>query len=388
MNFLAASEPNWNLLFGGLFVVLFLLIGAYSICIPQGGKRWWILSGFIAVLILLGVIVGEGLTRTLLVDTATFIAVGLVWDKNSKISKESAKKYLVLMVIAVSCILGGIFLGGGNAAAPTAPLEQIVVALFVIGFSLKLALVPFYFWLPAVAETASPMTTAIIVSIVDIAAFTELAHISTISPWVFAGYKTIWLIIAFLSMFGGAILALAQKNIKRMLAFSTIDDLGYLLLGVLAGTSMGVTGALIGAISHAIFKVLLFGSIGIVEKQIEEPVTLENHGLATQFPISSAAYIVGALGMIGMPPFIGFAGRWRLYETGVAMGGAALGIVMAAATALALFYYVRSIHRVWLGNGNFSKDIQEPKLASTVLEILIVFSIVLGLFPGILFAQI
>lgn len=388
MNFLAASEPNWNLLFGGLFVVLFLLIGAYSICIPQGGKRWWILSGFIAVLILLGVIVGEGLTRTLLVDTATFIAVGLVWDKNSKISKESAKKYLVLMVIAVSCILGGIFLGGGNAAAPTAPLEQIVVALFVIGFSLKLALVPFYFWLPAVAETASPMTTAIIVSIVDIATFTELAHISTISPWVFAGYKTIWLIIAFLSMFGGAILALAQKNIKRMLAFSTIDDLGYLLLGVLAGTSMGVTGALIGAISHAIFKVLLFGSIGIVEKQIEEPVTLENHGLATQFPISSAAYIVGALGMIGMPPFIGFAGRWRLYETGVAMGGAALGIVMAAATALALFYYVRSIHRVWLGNGNFSKDIQEPKLASTVLEILIVFSIVLGLFPGILFAQI
>lgn len=388
MNFLAASEPNWNLLFGGLFVVLFLLIGAYSICIPQGGKRWWILSGFIAVLILLGVIVGEGLTRTLLVDTATFIAVGLVWDKNSKISKESAKKYLVLMVIAVSCILGGIFLGGGNAAAPTAPLEQIVVALFVIGFSLKLALVPFYFWLPAVAETASPMTTAIIVSIVDIAAFTELAHISTISPWVFAGYKTIWLIIALLSMFGGAILALAQKNIKRMLAFSTIDDLGYLLLGVLAGTSMGVTGALIGAISHAIFKVLLFGSIGIVEKQIEEPVTLENHGLATQFPISSAAYIIGALGMIGMPPFIGFAGRWRLYETGVAMGGAALGIVMAAATALALFYYVRSIHRVWLGNGNFSKDIQEPKLASTVLEILIVFSIVLGLFPGILFAQI
>ena len=123
------------------------------------------------------------------------------------------------------------------------------------------------------------MTSALIISIVDIAAFCEMAHLRITAAWVFTDYAILWLVLALLSMFGGALLALAQKNIKRMLAFSTIDDMGYLVLGTLVGTQYGLNGAILAALSHAFFKVLLFGAVGVAEKQLGHDLTLEDHAL-------------------------------------------------------------------------------------------------------------
>jgi len=191
-------------------------------------------------------------------------------------------------------------------------------------------------------------------------------------------------------MFGGALLALAQRDLKRMLAFSTIDDMGYLLLGVLVGTRLGLTGAMIGALSHALFKVLLFGALGVAEKGSGGPVTLDSRALSSRFPVSGAAFIVGALGIVGVPPFFGFVGRWRLYLTGVEYGGLGLVLAMAAATGLALFYYVRAIHQVWLGQPQekLTDTTGEPKIAAILLVVLIVAALLLGLFPGFIFGQV
>jgi hypothetical protein len=106
-----------------------------------------------------------------------------------------------------------------------------------------------------------------------------------------------------------------------MLAFSTIDDIGYLLLGLAAGTTGGALGALIGALSHSLCKFLLFGAVGVAEKDLKHHVTLEDRGLSTRHPVAGAAFIAGALGMIGVPPLMGFLGRWRLYFAGVEVGG-------------------------------------------------------------------
>ncbi len=115
------------------------------------------------------------------------------------------------------------------------PCQKLVVCLLIVGFALKLGLIPFYFWLPAVASAAAPMTTALIVSVVDIATFGELAALREVSPWVFGEHAPVWMVVALLSMFGGALLALAQTELKRMLAFSTINDMGFLLLGLIIG---------------------------------------------------------------------------------------------------------------------------------------------------------
>ena len=185
-----------------------------------------------------------------------------------------------LLIISLVCLTGGMLLISEGASPAPLPWNRVAVGLLVIGFGLKLALVPFYFWLPGVAATAAPMTTVLIVSVIDMAAFSDLAHLRVTTPWVFADSRTLWLAIALASMFGGALLALAQRNLKRMLAFSTIDDMGYLLLGVAAGPGIGLTGALAGALGHAISKLLLFGAVAVAEARTGRTLTLESRGLA------------------------------------------------------------------------------------------------------------
>jgi formate hydrogenlyase subunit 3/multisubunit Na+/H+ antiporter MnhD subunit len=393
MNMMALTGINWNLTFSIFFVLLVALIAVYSWVVPQGDKRWWGLALLMTAFVIAALQpVGE-LGRMLFLDAAAFAAVALVAGQSPAAAK-AAKTYLWMLIPAVLCVGAGLYLAGVLSGAtmtqPGAVQTRLVVGLLVVGFALKLALIPFYFWLPNVAETTSPMTTALIVGVVGIAEFIELAGLRLQIPWAFDGYQALWLTLALASMFGGALLALAQRDLKRMLAFSTIDDMGYLLLGVVVGSRLGLTGAMFGALCHALFKVLLFGSLGIAEKGTGRPVTLDSRGLASRFPVSGASFIVGALGMIGVPPFFGFVGRWRLYLTGIEYGGPALVLAMAAATGLSIFYYVRAIHRVWLGQpqGSATVAASEPGVAAILLVILIAAALLLGLFPGFIFGQV
>jgi len=393
---------SWNALLGGIFVILLGAVGVYAVPVRQGDSRWWGLAALLGVLATTAMFVSAEAGRTLLLEAAAFAAVALVWAGDSPRAGRAALNYLVLLVVAAVAIGSGLVLAGEGAAAPAYPVANLAVALLLIGFGLKLALVPFYFWLPAVAECAAPMTTALIVSIVDIAALAELALLRTAAPWVFDRFTALWLALALLSMFGGALLALAQRDLKRMLAFSTIDDLGYLLVGIVAGPGTGLTGAWLGAMSHALFKVLLFAAVGVAEARLGRPVTLDDRGLTARFPVSGAAFVIGALGLIGVPPLFGFAGRWRLYLAGVQLGGWPLLLMMTLATALALLYYVRAIHRVWLGPtdyvgpttiaggstgnarpGTIAATSSEPRLAAAVLIGLMLAAVTLGLFPSL-----
>lgn len=377
-----ASAPRWDFVFGGAFILLLAGVALYAKAIPQGDRRWWGLATMLGILVVIGQAAGEGIGRLLLLDAAAFVAVALAWTQGTPQARAAARNYLVLLLVAACFLAAGLYLGGESSTPPPAPLDKLAVGLLVVGFGLKLALVPFYFWLPGLAEYTRPMTTVLVVSVVDIAAFGELMHLRLAAPWVFTEYASLWLALALLSMYGGALLALAQHNLKRMLAYSTIDDMGYLLLGVVVGSTMGLSGAVLAALSHAFSKVLLFGAVGLVESQKGHALTLDDRGLAARYPASAAFFIAGALGMIGVPPFFGFVGRWRLYLAGTEYGGLGLVLVMAVATGLALLYYVRAIHRVWLGQPEASIPRGEPKLAVAVLTTLTVLILVAGLFPG------
>jgi multicomponent Na+:H+ antiporter subunit D len=371
-----------------LFGVVFVSTAIYARTVSQGGRPWWILSVLLVGLLIAAFQIEIGLTHTLLMDAAVFAAVGLVWSSAHPKARQAAQLYLVMAVSAMLCVTIAFLLTGelwgGEGIRPAHPLDQVIVALLLIGFAIKLAFIPLYFWLPGVAVVSSPMTIALIVGTLDIAELSELFTLRIHMPWVFNEYFGLWLGIALLSMFGGALLALGQTDLKRMLAFSTIDDMGYLLIGVLAGTQLGFAAVLLGAMSHSIFKVILFGSVGVAEQGMGRPITLAERGLAARYPLSAAAFILAALGFLGVPPLFGFLGRWRLYLTGLQIGGFALGLAMVAATSLALFYYVRAIHLVWLGQPSAEKSGREPKQAAGVLIALIVLALLLGLFPGLL----
>ena len=374
------SSMHWNNIFAAAFLVLGIAVFFYARSIRQGGKPWWAFTVLAIGLASAGMLIPEGIFRTLCVDAAAFSAVGLLWSDNAPKARAAARTYLVVVGAAVLCLLGAEFLS--ISGQPAAPLNKLVIALLLVGFALKLALIPLYFWLPQVAESAAPMSVAVILSVVDIAAFTELAHLQTTHPWVFADHRELWIAMALLSMFGGAILAIGQTSLRRMLAFSTIDDLGYLLLGVCVGTEVGITGAMLGALAHALFKVILFGATGIAENGLGHTLTLKDHGLAGRFPWAGFAFIVASLGMIGVPPMIGFSGRWRLYLSGITTGGLWLGVAMALATILTLFYYVRAIHRIWMGSPDDSAVAAEPRLAGAVLIALVCLALVLGMIPA------
>jgi len=371
-----------------LFGLVFISTAIYANAVPQGGQRWWLAALILVGLLIAAFQIESGLIRTLLLDGAVFAAVALVWAGPNPQAKQAARIYLIMALASMACVtIAAVLTGelfGAEGTRPSAPFDTAVVALLLVGFALKLAFLPLYFWLPNVAASSAPMTTALIVATLDIAEFSELLALRTHLPWVFTEHFGLWLTIALLSMFGGALLALAQRDLKRMLAFSTIDDMGYLLIGVLAGTQIGLVGALLGALSHAVFKVILFGAVGMAEQGRGKPITLSERGLAARYPLSGAAFILAALGFLGVPPLFGFLGRWRLYLTGLQIGGLALGVAMAAATALALFYYVRAIHLVWLGEPSAEKSSKEPKQAGVVLIGLVILALILGLFPSLL----
>ena len=373
-----------DLIVVGFFAALGLAIGLYAVSIPQNRATWWQLAAPIFVLVIAGKLVGDSWASTVLLDLAELAAVALVWSQGTPEAVAAGRRYLYSIVPAIACtLIAGALIGTGSAA-PGPVLQKIVVSLVLVGFALKLGLIPFYFWLPAVASAAAPMTTALIVSIVDIATFGELAALREASPWIFSQYAPVWMAIALLSMFGGALLALAQTELKRMLAFSTINDMGFLLLGLTIGGPAGLAGASLGALNHALSKVILFGAVGYAERQIGRTVTLDTSGLAARLPLAGAAFIVGALVFIGVPPGFGFVGYWRIYTAATQFGGPALITALLVVAALDLLCYARAIHRTWLGPAQIRVTGDPVYLAPGVLAFLAVIAVLLGCYPSIL----
>jgi multicomponent Na+:H+ antiporter subunit D len=182
---------------------------------------------------------------------------------------------------------------------------------------------------------------------------------------------------------------LAQRNLKRLLAFSTIEDMGCLLLGVTLGGELGLTGAMLGATVHVLAKALLFASLSAPE--IVKAPTLNMRGMAMLYPISGAGFLLGMLAMLGVPPTLGYAARWRLYAVASQASPWLLAIFMLA-TILAILAYARVIARFWWG-AREDMSATEPQLASPPREplplsiALVGLSIILlltGLWPGLL----
>ena len=264
-------------------------------------------------------------------------------------------------------------------------MGKIAVVLLIVGFALKLALVPVYSWLPAVARASSAMTTALIIGVIDVSSFCDLMTLRGAAPWIFETFSTVWIALAVVSLIGAALLALAQTELKPMLAFSSIDDMGYLLLGLVLGGPVGMTGAWFGILSHGIAKVVLFGSVGAAEWYLGRPVTLQTRGLSSRLPVASAAFMLGALGFIGIPPTLGFVGHWRLYLAGAELGGPWLVGVLCTASAMAVLCYARAIHRTWLGpTGVPDTGKSLPATGAAVLLSFALASVLFGFVPDVL----
>ncbi|MDR3725698.1 MAG: proton-conducting transporter membrane subunit [Terracidiphilus sp.] len=277
----------------------------------------------------------QPIQRMALLEIASAVLLLLVWRVAVR---RAAWSYTVVVALsAVSLVAGQVALQQGSA--------DWARALLLGGFILKLAIVPLLLWLPAVAEAVPALVMGVIVAVVDIAAFGEL-YLTAVSHPELLSPSGLWIAIAVASSLLASLLMLTVRNMKRLLALSTIEDMGFLLLGIASASELGLQGALFAATVHALAKALLF--ICLSAPEADGALTNHARGLATRYPVSAAGFLVGMLAMLGVPPLLGFAGRWRLYQTAAGMNHWLLaGFIISS--MFALIAYVLCLTRCWWG---------------------------------------
>lgn len=329
------------------------------------------LMAFSGALALTGLWLKDELLRLLLLEAAAFITVFMVWMSSA--AARSAKVYLAVI------LLSALFMFAGHYSLISGMMGWAKF-LLISGYLLKLAVVPLYFWLPALTEKTPALLIGFIISIIDMAAFGEFMTLRISQPWMFNPEYGLWL-LGCISALTGAVLMISQSNLKRLLACSTIEDLGFLLLSLCLAGEWGVEGAAIGAGVHALAKSLLFISLAAPEAGHHLD---DSRSLTARYPYSGAGFLAGMLTMAGVPPFLGFLTRWRIYTT-AAQYHPALLLLMLSVSALALLAYIRVFCRNWWGHSDEqAAEKSEPLSLRTIMMALILLLLLGGIIPGLL----
>jgi formate hydrogenlyase subunit 3/multisubunit Na+/H+ antiporter MnhD subunit len=251
-------------------------------------------------------------------------------------------------------------------------------ALFITSIFVKLAAVPFFFWLLRLADELPALVLGLIVAVIDMAACGELYVIARTSPGVFTP-QGLTLGVAATSSFVAALLMLSQRSVKRILVLSTVEDVGFLLLGLASASDLGLSGVAFAAATHALAKALLF--ICLSGPEADGALDGEPSGLAVRYPVAAFGFLFGMLAMLGIPPTLGYIGRWRLYETALLIGWP-WAAVFIVSSICALIAYTLVLTRIWWGPHPES-DPPHPKSERFVLQAVIVVLVVVLLAAGI-----
>ncbi len=276
----------------------------------------------------------------------------------SRSQMEAAIKYILFGVVASGITLFGMSylfgLTGTTYLAELLPALTIMLdrpavlagmAMVMAGFFFKLAIFPFHFWVPDVYQGASNDTTAFIASLPKVAAAAMLVRLASL---VAAGNDTLvnlLMILAVLSMFYGNLSALVQKDLKRMLGFSGIAHAGFVLLGVLTLQEAGFAASLYYISGYLVMSLACFLVICNVSQNGENVLIEDLSGLHRRAPFLALILGVGMFALAGIPPFVGFMGKFMLLANALREGHLTLVILAALNTAIAIYYYL-SVVRV------------------------------------------
>ncbi len=311
---------------------------------------------------------------------------------------EASLKYFILGAFAASFLLYGIALIYG--ATGTTNLERIAAAagrqvhdpllviglgLLLVGLGFKIASVPFHMWAPDVYQGAPTSVTALIATGSKAAAFAALIRVLLVA---FRGAQADWTplfwILAALTMTVGTVVAIAQSNLKRMLAYSSIAHVGYMLIGVVAGGSAGVGAVLFYLLAYTFTTVGTFGVITLCERAGAEAVEVGDYaGLGRRHPVLAAALAVFLLSLIGIPPLAGFVGKFYLFGAAVRTGYLWLAVIGVLNSAVAAYYYLRVVVYMYMREPDGAATTRVPSFAGGLALVVALAGIVLlGVIPA------
>jgi NADH-quinone oxidoreductase subunit M len=269
-----------------------------------------------------------------------------------------------------------------------------ILITFGIGFGVKSAIIPLHAWLPdAHSQAPSPFSAVLSGILIKMGIYGFILIFYVIvglknflvlgSNWSSFHYILCW--VGVITIVIPSFIAILQDDAKRLLAWSSIGQIGYIILGISFGTSLGFAGGTFHIINHAIFKALLFLAVGAVEYRTGTRDLNSLGGLIKKMPITFLVVLIGAFGLIGVPLTNGFVSKWMIYKTLILEGHPFLAFFALLGTWAAILYTYKFIHNIFLGQlQEKHENIKRAPFSMQLPMIILAFAIILfGILPGI-----
>ena len=398
-----AFSVYFKLLFLGAAALTLMMSGPYLAVeeTPAGAYCFLVLAATLGMMFMASGV--ELVTIFIGLETmavAFYILAGYL--KPSARSNEAAVKYFLLGAFSLGILLYGMSLlygltGSTNLKAiATALVEQdganrqlllLAVVLLVAGVGFKIAAVPFHMWAPDVYEGAPTPITAFISVGSKAAAFAMLLRIFVEGvPSMSVDWRYLFEWLAILTMTVGNVAAITQTNIKRMLAYSSIAQAGYVLIGVVAGTSRGISATLIYLAVYSFMQMGAFAVVVLLRRQDSIGDELKDfNGLYFRRPGAAFAMLLFMLSLGGIPPTAGFMGKFWLFGAAIESGYVWLAVIGVLNSAVSLYYYIRVVVYMWVRNEPAGSEPHlTPALAATI-AIALAGTLAFGIYPRPLF---
>ncbi len=344
---------------------------------------------------------GSFLTLYLGIEIMSLSLYAMVaFDRDNGVAAESAMKYFVLGAIASGALLYGISILYGvtgtiliDGIAPAVADGEtpaigllLGIAFVVVGVAFKFGAVPFHMWLPDVYHGAPTPVTLFVGSAPKIASFALAIRVlaeglgGALDAW-----QDMLVVLAALSMVVGNVVAIAQTNNKRMLAYSTISHVGFILLGVLAGSAAGYRAAMFYTLTYVIMTTAAFGVVLWLSRKGFEADALDDYkGLNRRHPWFAFIMLLVAFGLAGVPPTVGFWAKLQVISAVLDVGLVWLAGLAVFMSVIGAYYYLRVVKLMYFDEPSSSEPVQAGTAVRVVLSLNGLAILVLGLFPGIL----
>jgi NADH-quinone oxidoreductase subunit N len=332
-----------------------------------------------------------------LMSICFYVLAGI--NRSRVTSNEASLKYFLLGAFATGFIVYGIALIYGSAettsidiiAGNFSQLSSNLIfitglLLFLIGFSFKIAAFPFHMWVPDVYQGSATTVAGLFSTGGKAAAFAAI--IVTVSALltqtglnVFKPYLSV---IALLSMMFGSIVAIAQTDIKRMLAYSSIAHAGYMIIGLAAGNYEGIAGIIFYLAAYTFMNLAAFGVVAIIEGKNETNLDIESYaGLSSRNPMMAAIMAISMFSLAGLPPFAGFFGKYYVFISAIKADLTWLAIIGVISSAISVYFYIRIVVLMYFRESlpqTSRIEMSSAGLIGVIISAILV--IIMGIIPG------
>lgn len=341
-------------------------------------------------------------TLFLFYEALTLATYPLVAHKETPEAKAGGRKYVIYLLGAAKVMLipaiiltynlagtldfrpGGIFPDSQLTAEPT--LLYVVFALFLFGFA-KNAVMPLHSWLPAAMVAPTPVSALLhAVAVVKTGVFATLrVFLFVFGPAAMRslGADTLALVVASVTILVASLMALGQDNLKARLAFSTVSQLSYIVLGAALLAPSGVLGGIAHLTNHAVSKITLFFCAGSIYVSAHKTEVSQTSGLARRMPWTMAAFAIASLSLVGIPPASGFVSKWYLAVGSLERGSPWLLVVLLTSSLLTAAYLGPIVYKAYFEESADAghHDVREVPFIVVPLVLTALLSLILGIYP-------